>query len=316
MTYRHFTYLLIFALHTCIALSFITELSRLRSYRPRYSLGIAGASYCKPYAFDVVLRSGKDNDADTDTVSEKRPHSADTARPTDRLREKIIVEYINSKGTKSLALVRQPQNDDMVEVMDSRKDLFSIPVHSIIHLVDGSYTFGDLLVANEMLNSFKPSQIERMWEACLDRQAKSTVDITYISNYLYKSKDPLKLFISSKVMQMFGVVYFTKLLEKNINTNSNGDSNSGGSNNSDASSGKYSESAQFIPNHPAVVQEGLRDMAALREFKQRYNRIIRKRAEKTAIQQQLSNGFNMFPEVPERVEKVLQSYVEAADLHE
>ena len=111
------------------------------------------------------------------------------------------------------------------------------------------------------------------------------INLSFVSEQLFKtSTDPISLYISHRMLNNYGKVYFARKTSA-INGNRN------------------PTSFLYFPLPPEVVQDNLRDRAALREFKQRYIKIMTRSVSKSATS---SNFF----EIPERVNKVLRTYSE------
>ena len=191
------------------------------------------------------------------------------------------MEYVSNKGTKQLCLV-QSRRGNNIDVINETKYSFQIPLYRISCYVQGKFVFGDLLKLNEIISDGKPIHIERLWESIYTKDSPSRRNEPYTIDYLcelmYGAVDPVRLFATHRLMNLYGTVFFaTVSSDKNLSLN------------------------QYKPLGPQVVQANLRDRAALREFKQRFIKLqSQKSSEKTVA----------LPEIPERVADVLMTYVE------
>jgi hypothetical protein len=165
-----------------------------------------------------------------------------------------LVEYINAKGSKRLAIVSKKVGAHL-EVRNDAKKSFSVPISRITYHINGSFAFGDLLRLNEILGELKPIQVERLWESTTGQTNPNVCNLMYISKQMFGSTDAVRRFASMKLMTSFGSVFF----EKDPNVVAIGDE---------------PPEVIFLPLQPNVVQLNLRNRAALKEFKQRFLKVM------------------------------------------
>ena len=120
--------------------------------------------------------------------------------------------------------------------------------------------------------------------------------MTFIAEQLFKKvSDPINLYLSHRMMDGYGKIYFAKRSP---------------SPSSSPHRHAYNPiSAVYSPLPSQTVEDNLKVRAALREFKQRYIKIMTKSYSKVSF-----DGSSYYPsspaELPERVDRVLQSYSE------
>jgi len=219
------------------------------------------------------------------------------------MRSGTIVEHLSSKGTKQLALVMKRLSKFTLEVMNDAKMEYLVNTKRVSHLIPGNYTLGDLLRLQEMLLHIKPLQLEKLWEQSLSGQLEGELEVTYVAKHLYRSADALRVFAASRVMDSIGAVYFNKSHRSGAEIPLDIPKIS-------ASDQPLLLDAIYCPLSASAVQENLRDRAALREFKQRFQKLASRSggvggAPATGL---MSPPF--LPDMPERMEKVLEPYID------
>jgi hypothetical protein len=172
-----------------------------------------------------------------------------------------LIEYVSGKGSKRLAIVHQRVGAHL-EVLNDAKKAFSVPLSRVTHHINGSFAFGDLLRLTEVLAEMKPIQVERLWEASFDQPNAPPCTVAAVSRAVYGSADPVRLFVTTKLMATFGGVFF---VERSAAAAAAADATGG--------RGGRRETV-YVPLPPDVVQENLRNRAALKEFKLRFNKIM------------------------------------------
>ena len=191
-----------------------------------------------------------------------RSYATDSQRS---IREGSLIEYVTGKGSKRLALVNKRIGANLEVSNDARK-VFSVSISRVTHHINGSFAFGDLLRLTEMLGEMKPIQVERLWESSFSSN-RTPCTIASISKQIYGSTDPVRMFVTTKLMSSFGNVFFetTTTNNNNHNDNKNRDNTSGSSTGSSSStpgsvssSGAGGDARWFVPLPPSVVQENLR----------------------------------------------------------
>ena len=267
---------------------------------------------------------------------------------SDGLRSGSIVEHLSSKGTKQLALVTRRLSRFTLEVMNEAKMEYNINTKRVSHLVPGNYTIGDLLRLQEMLLHIKPQQMEKLWEQCssssssagagggggghrLEGSEELTAGVTvaHAAQHLYRSADALRVFAASRIMDSIGAVYFNKSSSRRTNASPTATSSSSLSGverpfvpdptpSSDSPGVLLDASAAvaaviYVPLDASAVQENLRDRAALREFKQRFQKLASRAGGGPAAAIGGGGGglvsLPFLPDMPERMEKVLEPYI-------
>ena len=179
------------------------------------------------------------------------------------IRAGSLIEYVTGKGGKRLALVNKRIGYNLEVSNDARK-VFTVSISRVTHHINGTFAFGDLLRLTEMLGEMKPIQVERLWESSFASN-RNPCSIATISKQIYGSTDPVRMFVTTKLMSTFGNVFF-EVTTNNNNDRQNSDSNTNSSVSSATppSSSSSSISAAggdvrwFIPLSPSVVQENLR----------------------------------------------------------
>ena len=107
----------------------------------------------------------------------------------------------------------------------------------------------------------KASDTEEIWEQSCNDNSLIPLNISYISSYVYGTVDPMRIFLSLRLLSSYGSVFFnTSNIQKN-----------------------NAESILYYPLPPDVVSQNMRDRAALREFKQRYNSRLRQHPKRDGI---------------------------------
>ena len=181
-----------------------------------------------------------------------------------------LIEYVSGKGSKRLALVNKRIGANLEVSNDARK-VFTVSISRVTHHINGSFAFGDLLRLTEMLGEMKPIQVERLWESSFSSN-RTPCSIASISKQIYGSTDPVRMFVTSKLMSSFGNVFFEIATNNNNNNSKNSDSGSGSGSGSGSSvsssgsttpisvsnSGSGGDIRWFVPLPPSVVQENLR----------------------------------------------------------
>lgn len=205
------------------------------------------------------------------------------------IKEGSLIEYVSGKGSKRLAIVNK-RTGAHLEVLNDARKAFSVPISRVTHHINGSFAFGDLLRLTEMLGEMKPIQVERLWEAMFDQINPSVCNIATISKQIYGSTDPVRMFVSMKLMASFGNVFFDESMGsiESAAPATSSSSSTSSSTSSDTSSGsdgpprKGEIGTLFVPLPPAVVQENLRNRAALKEFKLRFTKIMTNGVQRSA----------------------------------
>eukprot|EP01041_Mallomonas_annulata_P011008 gene11008-22997_t len=213
------------------------------------------------------------------SISKGRP----ILNSTRRITEGCMIEYLSPKGSKRVAIVNQREGAH-VKVMNDAKKVFSIPLSRLTYHIDGKYAFGDLLRLDELLLDLKLSMVEKVWEELYDEfsndndndnnddveEEEVSFGISDISERVWGvSSSPIHEFATTRLMGMFGTVFFI-----------------------------------YQPLSPAVVQDNMKDRAALRDFK---NRFIRASA---ANNNRRSPMPAVITDLPDRVLRVLDGYEE------
>ena len=228
-----------------------------------------------------------------------------------------MVEYISAKGSKRLAIITR-RNGSLIEAVNDARLSFTIATTRISFQIPGKFEFGDMLRLQEMLDELRPSQIERLWEDLVDRgkgaadiedmasksigeqitrlqdrfAPRRRISANAISSKVFGSVDPLRLYATHRLMSTVGNIFFEPdegkaagaVLDVEEGTVSGSGSGSGsdsdsGSNAERSSSSSAGGGAEFYTAFsPAIVQANLRERSALREFKQRYKKVMDIRA--------------------------------------
>ena len=190
-----------------------------------------------------------------------------------------IVEYRNQKGSKQLVLVQEVAKVNTFKVINDAKIEYTIHAASVLYALNGNYTFGDLLRVQEMIEDFRPVLVEKLWEqvsggslAVDDWPDRSNgISVAEASQEFFRSSDPVRRFVTEKIMASHGSIYFS--LQQQHGQEYSGDDRAVDPHSRDRTD-QTSAGRRYFPLPGAVVQDNLRDRAALREFKQRYFRII------------------------------------------
>ena len=189
------------------------------------------------------------------------------------IREGSLVEYTSAKGSKRLAIVGKRVGAHL-DVLNDAKKSFSVPISRVTYHINGTFAFGDLLRLNEILGDLKPIQVERLWEASFGQTNPAACTLKHVSKQIFGSTDAVRPCASMKLMASFGGVFF-----ENVQGKGGGESAvtaagiATGTVATSASSEKEME-VVFVPLSPTVVQQNLRGRAALKEFKQRFIKVM------------------------------------------
>lgn len=261
--------------------------------------------------YNLITSSDPSAHSSSSNSSSSGGHSY-SVHESDGLRSGSIVEHLSSKGTKQLALVMRRLSRFTLEVMNDAKMEYNINTKRVSHLVPGNYTIGDLLRLQEMILHIKPQQMEKLWEQCSSSGPQSEgeelvgVTMAQAALHLYRSVDALRVFAASRIMDSsIGSVYFSKSSSHRPLIPDLPPSDS---------TGVLLDAAAviYLPLGASEVQENLRDRAALREFKQRFQKLASKGGgwggPTAAVGGLVSLPF--LPEMPERMEKVLEPYID------
>ena len=178
------------------------------------------------------------------------------------IKDGSLVEYTSAKGSKRLAIVSKRVGAHL-DVLNDAKKSFSVPISRVTYHINGTFAFGDLLRLNEILGDLKPIQVERLWEASFGQTNPAICDFQYISKQIFGSTDAVRTFASMKLMSSFGGVFFEPLA---VTDNNSADS---------AAPDVAVKDVVFVPLAPNIVQQNLRSRAALKEFKQRFIKVLR-----------------------------------------
>jgi len=117
-----------------------------------------------------------------------------------------IVEFISLKGIKYVALVSSKEGAHL-KVQNEARKYFSVPFTRVTYVIDGTYAFGDLLRLHEILQELKLHMVENIWE-------KLYFDNTYFRNLsdisvlAYGSSGPIHLFVTHRLMLIYGSTFF------------------------------------------------------------------------------------------------------------
>jgi hypothetical protein len=261
--------------------------------------------------YNLITSSDPSAHSSSSNSSSSGGHSY-SVHESDGLRSGSIVEHLSSKGTKQLALVMRRLSRFTLEVMNDAKMEYNINTKRVSHLVPGNYTIGDLLRLQEMILHIKPQQMEKLWEQCSSSGPQSEgeelvgVTMAQAALHLYRSADALRVFAASRIMDSsIGSVYFSKSSSHRPLIPDLPPSDS---------TGVLLDAAAviYLPLGASEVQENLRDRAALREFKQRFQKLASKGGAwggpTAAVGGLVSLPF--LPDMPERMEKVLEPYID------
>lgn len=196
-----------------------------------------------------------------------------------------MVEYVSAKGSKSVALVNQREGAHL-KVMNDAKKIFSIPFSRLTYHIDGNYQFGDLLRLDELLLDLKQNMVERVWEKTYayssSSNQKSTAIKIYnfeeISSLIWGVKDPVHVFAAHRIMSLYGSIYFADYSStipfitcSTENVSKNSSSNKVVENDITESHTDTSvHEILFYPLAPGTVQDNLKTLSALRDFKNRF----------------------------------------------
>ena len=176
------------------------------------------------------------------------------------IKDGSLVEYTSIKGSKRLAIVSKRVGAHL-DVLNDAKKSFSVPISRVTYHINGTFAFGDLLRLNEILGDLKPIQVERLWEASFGQTNPAICDFRYISKQIFGSTDAVRTFASMKLMSSFGGVFFepqAAITSADL-----------------AVPDVAVKDVVFVPLAPNIVQQNLRSRAALKEFKQRFIKVLR-----------------------------------------
>lgn len=314
--------------------TFFPSNTALFSTRPQKSNSWNGNNKAKAWSSSSSSSANSYADSRTSYGSNNSPTQV---RPNQCL-PGTIVEYITAKGTKQLAIVKKKRNQYQIEALNIQTKEFLLPMHRILKVIPGNYSIEDVTFAQKTFEAMsKSSKIEIMWETCLCRVDGSAlparpglinkghllnhstqsreiatdpcsydsnpnndnphgilppsttpgaVDITFITRTLFSTVTALNQYIAERLMSTMGQIYFERVIFPSTDSN---DSNG---------SQQTSANTLYTPHPAHVVAERLRDSAALREFKERFVKIM------------TNTATTSMPEMPGRVSKVLDSYSE------
>jgi len=171
--------------------------------------------------------------------------------------------------------------------VNTKGESFSVPFGKVSYHINGSYVFNDLLRLNDYMVDLKASDTEEIWEqSCIDNSL-IPLNISYISNHVYGVVDPMRIFLSLRLLSTYGSVFFNTTYANKNNV----------------------DSISYYPLPSDVVHMNLRNRAALREFKQRYMSRIRQQPKRDSFTYPFNIDLSN-TEVPERVMQVLEIYAE------
>lgn len=159
---------------------------------------------------------------------------------------------------------------------------FQIQARRVSYHLRGDFVLGDLLRLNEVLADLRPQQVERVWELLYTRHGSAVeaqlLTLEQLADLVFNSSDALRMYATLRLMHSYGQVFFS--------SSGGGGAASGGG-------------RTYAPLRPSVVQDNLRDRAALREFKNKFVKLSSPPALSASA-----------TEIPERVTAVLNQYVE------
>ena len=192
--------------------------------------------------------------------------------------EGSLVEYVSSKGSRRLALVKKGVAGAHLDVMNQARKTFSVPISRVTYVVQGSFVFADLLRLEGTLGSVSVAQAQTVWEILTARNAtdiSTDVWAEEASDILFGSRDATRIFAVNRIMILYSSLFFER---------KSGD--------------------KLVPLPPDVVQENLRDREALLEFKSRYTRHIASKLPPPMA------GCAVGSYASDRVARVIESYSE------
>ena len=199
-----------------------------------------------------------------------------------------IVEFISLKGIKYVALVSNKEGAHL-KVQNEARKFFSVPFTRVTYVIDGSYAFGDLLRLHEILQELKLHMLENIWEK-LYFDNSYLRNISDISILAFGNAGPINLFITHRLMLIYGSTFFSTIYTNITMENEK--------------CVMKSTPCVFQPLPPHIVDENLKDRLALRELKIRINKVLNNKDTRKKISSMI------LTDIPDRIQKSISKYEE------
>lgn len=164
------------------------------------------------------------------------------------IKDGSLIEYVSSKGSKRLAMVKKRKGSTL-EVLNNVMVEFSVSVAKVTYLIDGTFSFDDLIQLNDKIGGLQVHEVENLWESTL-ANPDLVVDLEYISQKVFGSKSPVDLFLSINLMNQYGGVFFAILPSMDKNK------------------------IVYFPLSSNIVANNLAHRRALEQFKTEFTKII------------------------------------------
>ena len=137
------------------------------------------------------------------TSNVKAPSSGIDGRS---VKDGSIIEYLSAKGSKRLAIVNKRKGPEL-EVLNNALMEFSVSVSKVTYLIEGLYSFDDLVNLNNALGDQKLEQVEGLWNSVTEG-ADTPVTIELVSQNVFGSTNKVDMYLSMKLMAQFGRTFF------------------------------------------------------------------------------------------------------------
>jgi hypothetical protein len=201
------------------------------------------------------------------------------------IKDGSLIEYVTSKGSKVLAIVTKRKGLSL-EVMNSNPNslTFLLQFSKVTNHIQGYYALSDLEHLVGMISELNASQVESLWESTSEKVDSPVVDVSFVSEQVFGSTDALCMFATTKLMALYGNVYFEERASPTIATT------------------VATAEVNYIPLAAEVVQLNLKNRAALQEFKLQFYKAM------TSQSSSSSNSPPLMLDMPERVLSMLEKY--------
>lgn len=169
-----------------------------------------------------------------------------------------IIEYLNAKGSKRLAIVNKRKGPEL-EVLNNALMEFSVTVSKVTYLIEGLYNFDDLTRLTNALTDLKLEQVQEVRNS-ITEGTDSSVTIELVSQKVFGSTNKIDMYLSMKLMAQFGSIFFKESSAMSSTITGTND--------------LPTSSVVYVPLPSETVQANLKHRIDLQEFRSEFIRMM------------------------------------------
>ena len=169
-----------------------------------------------------------------------------------------IIEYLNAKGSKRLAIVNKRKGPEL-EVLNNALMEFSVTVSKVTYLIEGLYNFDDLTRLTNALTDLKLDQVQEVRNS-ITEGTDSPVTIELVSQKVFGSTNKIDMYLSMKLMAQFGSIFFKESSATSSTITGTND--------------LPTSSVVYVPLSSETVQANLKHRIDLQEFRSEFIRMM------------------------------------------